>query len=347
MSELSSRLLLDRALLHEIVLSEHKSRPFDKEAFVTIAARYDHILYEMTGVSAIEGDLRGVSTIASKLVAIQPKLTVEEHERALLRTTIEEAEKHIDVQKALQYYESRIQGAGRPRSEVLGYCIRMLLISRAENCDILPWPTRTNIITGLFKAAGVLGTVTEIEKNISVIESENVAFPYCPGKNKGKNTRIYRVVAIPESPSPVTKQEQRSNTWKNFDVFLAHNTSDKYLVNILCEKLKERGLKPWIDTEQMPPGTMFQDEIQKGIANSKSAAIIIGPGGLGKWQSMELKSFISKCVDSGTSVIPILLPGVEMIPDELIFLKEFRWISFLENMEEEEGLAQLEWGIKK
>ena len=132
---------------------------------------------------------------------------------------------------------------------------------------------------------------------------------------------------------------------KPFDVFLAHNSQDKPQVRAIANQLKQRGLKPWLDEEQIPPGRPFQDEIQQAIPNVKSAAIFIGSGGLGQWQVMELRSLTSRCVTDGIPVIPILLPGVGKIPDDLLFLQEFNWVSFASGIDDIEALDKLEWGI--
>ncbi len=52
---------------------------------------------------------------------------------------------------------------------------------------------------------------------------------------------------------------------QQFDVFLAHNSVDKPQVRVIAKKLRERGLKPWLDEEQIPPGMSFQDEIHRTI----------------------------------------------------------------------------------
>ncbi len=71
---------------------------------------------------------------------------------------------------------------------------------------------------------------------------------------------------------------------EQFDVFLAHNSVDKPLVREISARLKEQRLNPWLDEEQILAGELFQEEIQKAISNIKSAAIIIGVEGLGRWQ---------------------------------------------------------------
>ncbi|MDJ0795339.1 MAG: toll/interleukin-1 receptor domain-containing protein [Calothrix sp. MO_167.B12] len=131
----------------------------------------------------------------------------------------------------------------------------------------------------------------------------------------------------------------------NFDVFLAHNSLDKPQVEVINEELKQRGLKPWLDKEQIPPGRWFQDVIQKAIPNVKSAAIFIGVKGLGKWQALELRSFISLCVEADIPVIPVLLPGVDNIPENLLFLQELHWVRFFEGVDEVDALNNLIWGI--
>ncbi|NJM71238.1 MAG: TIR domain-containing protein [Scytonema sp. RU_4_4] len=136
-----------------------------------------------------------------------------------------------------------------------------------------------------------------------------------------------------------------SNAQLPFDVFLAHNSQDKPLVRAIANELKRRGLKPWLDEEQIPPGRSFQDEIQQAIPLSKSAAIFLGLQGLGNWQSWELKALISQCVKKNIPVIPVLLPDVRNLPEHMLFLEQFRWVSFSDQIDDENALYLLEWGI--
>ncbi|WP_171977809.1 toll/interleukin-1 receptor domain-containing protein [Brasilonema sennae] len=130
-----------------------------------------------------------------------------------------------------------------------------------------------------------------------------------------------------------------------FDVFLAHNSQDKPQVKAIASELKRRGLKVWIDEEQILPGRPFQDVIQQAISNVKSAAIFIGSQGLGKWQVMELRILISQCVDADIPVIPVLLPGVEGIPGDLLFLQQFNCLSFASGIDDVGVLDKLVSGI--
>lgn len=132
---------------------------------------------------------------------------------------------------------------------------------------------------------------------------------------------------------------------EKFDVFLAHNHNDKPQIEAIAKELRRRGLNPWLDKEQILPGRWFQDIIQKAISEVKSAAIFIGPSGLGKWQIAELRTFIRRCVEADIPAIPVLLPGVKDFPKNLLFLKELHCVRFIKSVSETKVLDDLEWGI--
>ena len=131
---------------------------------------------------------------------------------------------------------------------------------------------------------------------------------------------------------------------EQFDVFLAHNSVDKPMVREIGARLREQGLNPWLDEEQILAGELFQEAIQKAIPNIKSAAIIFGVSGLGKWQVIELHTLISQFIEQEIKVIPVLLPGVNVLPKELLFLRQFNWVSFKE-ITDENAFNQLIRGI--
>jgi branched-chain amino acid transport system substrate-binding protein len=132
---------------------------------------------------------------------------------------------------------------------------------------------------------------------------------------------------------------------QHFDVFLAHHSQDKPQVKAIATELKQRGLNPWLDEEQIQPGRSFQDVLQQAISSSKSAAIFIGPGGLGRWQKWEMQAFINKCVEVDVPIIPVMLPGVDKCPEDLHFLKELNWVRFAHTIDDVKALNDLVWGI--
>jgi TIR domain len=138
----------------------------------------------------------------------------------------------------------------------------------------------------------------------------------------------------------------REKIWRNeFDVFMAHHSSDKERVLSICRSLRSRGIYPWVDVEQIQPGTWFQDAIQTAARKTRSAAIILGSEGVGQWQVMEIRLFVSQCIDRRIPVIPVLLPGLAEIPEDLLFMRQLSHVRFRDTVQEEDALQQLEWGI--
>jgi len=60
-----------------------------------------------------------------------------------------------------------------------------------------------------------------------------------------------------------------------FDVFLCHNGEDKASVKKIAEELKERGILPWLDEWELPPGRPWQPLLEKQIEKIKSAAVFV------------------------------------------------------------------------
>ena len=137
-----------------------------------------------------------------------------------------------------------------------------------------------------------------------------------------------------------------------FDVFLAHNSKDKPEVIKIANKLRQGGLNPWLDKEQIFAGDNIQEVVFQGISQSKVGAFFISQNRLGAFQrNLELGAIIQFFLEKkekGFRVIPILLPDISDIPDELYHLKQWAWIRFTNsNVEEdEEALQDLIRGIR-
>lgn len=133
-----------------------------------------------------------------------------------------------------------------------------------------------------------------------------------------------------------------------FDVFLAHNHDDKRQIRSIAHELKLRFIKPWFDEEQVPPGTPFGRIIEEAIPKVKSAAIFIGKNGLGNWQKAEQQALNQRCVDEGIAMIPVLLPEVDQVPEDIktLFLIQLHsCVKFDKGIYDVKALDNLEWGI--
>lgn len=128
-----------------------------------------------------------------------------------------------------------------------------------------------------------------------------------------------------------------------FDVFMCHNSADKPTVRKICEKLKERGIRPWLDEEQLRPGYPWQRSLEDQIRKIRAAAVFVGPSGTGPWQNLELEAFIRQFVTRRCPVIPCILPEVSQVPNLPVFLEGMAWVDFRKS--EANPIGRLFWGI--
>jgi len=132
---------------------------------------------------------------------------------------------------------------------------------------------------------------------------------------------------------------------KPFDVYISYNSEDKSEINVISKLLTQRGVKVWLNEEQIPPGASFRDALQRGTSQTRAVAIFIGVHGIGEWQGEELHAFHTGYnIPSGMHVIPVLLPGVNDIRDDITLLKTLKWVKF-NSLDDTEALNQLIWGI--
>ena len=128
-----------------------------------------------------------------------------------------------------------------------------------------------------------------------------------------------------------------------FDVFLCHNSADAKAVLGLGNQLRLRGIRPWIDTEQLRPGTRFQRELEKMISRIPAVVVLVGKNGRGPWQDLEIEGFLRQSVLRGCTVIPTILADTAKTPKLPGFLEGLQWVDF--RREEPDPLTHLIWGI--
>jgi formylglycine-generating enzyme required for sulfatase activity len=130
---------------------------------------------------------------------------------------------------------------------------------------------------------------------------------------------------------------------QQFDVFLCHNNEDKPGVIKIAQQLQENNIKPWLDRWELRPGLPWQRALEEQITQIKSAAIFIGPNGIGPWQNQEIDAFLREFVKRECPVIPIMLPNAPAKPTLPVFLDAMMWVDFCQP--DPDPLSQLVWGI--
>ena len=129
-------------------------------------------------------------------------------------------------------------------------------------------------------------------------------------------------------------------------MFLIHCHGDGRLALALAEELRRAGVKPWLDQEQIPAGAWIQDALQAALAQVPCAAVLIGRHVSSRWQSVEIKVAISRCIRQDIRVIPVLLPGIDSVPESLHILREMQTVRFSQTIAETGPLDALVRGIR-
>ena len=129
----------------------------------------------------------------------------------------------------------------------------------------------------------------------------------------------------------------------DYDVFLCYNSKDRQEVVAIGERLKQRGILPWLDIWEIPPGTRWQRELQKRLKSIRSAAVFIGARGPGPWQDLEVESLLAQIGRRNRPVIPVILKGRKVNSK----LPDFIGLRHAVDMREPlpDPFEQLVWGI--
>jgi hypothetical protein len=108
---------------------------------------------------------------------------------------------------------------------------------------------------------------------------------------------------------------------RRFDIFLCHNAQDKQSVAAIAAALLTRGVLPWFDVWEAPPGTLWQLILEEDIGQCKATAVFVGPSGVGPWQNMEIYAILDDFTRRRRPIVPVILPGADLTPDTPLFLR--------------------------
>ncbi len=131
-----------------------------------------------------------------------------------------------------------------------------------------------------------------------------------------------------------------------YDVFLCYNSLEKEAASWLEKKLKEEGIRVFLDDRALVAGTRLPTEIEVALTESLSCAVLLGPSGLGNWQKFEANIAVQRAVDDPTyRVIVLTLAGANVgdLPPSLgCFLR----VDFSTGLNDSEALRRLIDGIR-
>lgn len=123
-----------------------------------------------------------------------------------------------------------------------------------------------------------------------------------------------------------------------FDVFLSYHSADAEWVGALKAALEAKGIRVWLDSEQIRPGDLFPNALSRAISSVRSVVLVLSPGSVASaWVQEEFTLALAQ----RRHVIGALLDDVE--PPG--FLQGRTWVDFRDAAAFAAGVDQLVFGI--
>jgi hypothetical protein len=128
---------------------------------------------------------------------------------------------------------------------------------------------------------------------------------------------------------------------KGNDVFIASVGSEKDMVDRIVKAMEYLKLQSHVCDSQIPPGRWFTEIVGKARPRIKAAVIALGTRELVNWRVLQLRSFVSQCIEAKISLITVVSPNVRDIPENMMFLRELNWIEFTDRATSLRALEKL------
>jgi hypothetical protein len=237
----------------------------------------------------------------------------------------------------------KMQGHQAAVNEVMFVPDGSVVVSVSDDRSVRVWDVNTGKEIASFFADSPVATCTIAPDPPIIIAGDQFGRTYFLRIEGLCGTSAAKPLAVSPGRKKGTKADRTPA--RKFDVFLCHNSVDKPVVKRIHEELKSRGIRPWLDEEQIRPGTDWLDTLEKRIFDIRSAAVFVGQTGMGPWQGLEVKALLRKFAKQGSPIIPVILDSCESEPDIPSFLETFQLVDFRPSKNVPDPLKQLIWGI--
>ncbi|MFO0871102.1 MAG: toll/interleukin-1 receptor domain-containing protein [Pirellulales bacterium] len=107
--------------------------------------------------------------------------------------------------------------------------------------------------------------------------------------------------------------------------FISYRSVDRPVVFKVAAELAQRDCRCFVDQWYLALGRDWVPALEQALAESRSVAVLLGAGEMGRWQQRERAWALDRYAENpdNFAVVPVLLPGCE---PPLGFLKQLTWI---------------------
>ncbi len=111
-----------------------------------------------------------------------------------------------------------------------------------------------------------------------------------------------------------------------YDVFLSYSSKDKNIVHDLANRLKQDGLRVWLDKWEIKPGNLIPLKIQEGLEKSHTLLMCMSPAYFeSEWGRMEHYTLLFRDpINKQRRLIPLLIADC-IRPDFIAYLAYIDW----------------------
>jgi hypothetical protein len=100
-----------------------------------------------------------------------------------------------------------------------------------------------------------------------------------------------------------------------YDVFVSYARADGEQVRRLAENLHQSGLEAFFDEWEVGPGDVLVHQLDRGLLSAKNGLVVVTPTALSRpWVLEEYAAMITRAVQGGFRVVPVLLVDAELPP---------------------------------
>jgi len=125
---------------------------------------------------------------------------------------------------------------------------------------------------------------------------------------------------------------------------VSYNTVDHGAVERIACALKDRGLGVFLDRWELVPGRPWPEALEVHLSRCRSAAVVLGPSGMGPWQQREQYLALDRQARDRTfGVIPVILPNAN---PALGFLSLDTWVDLRGGVDDAESMDLLAAAVR-
>ena len=125
---------------------------------------------------------------------------------------------------------------------------------------------------------------------------------------------------MPKSSSRQKSAKRKARRSKDYLVFISHSSSDRWIAEVIAEKIGSMGASCWLDEKDLEGGEVIVDRIINGIDSCDEALVLISPQSVqSQWVAFEIGGVRAQ----HKRVTPILN---NVCPDDMAPMKDIKGI---------------------